>query len=59
MRSNKKTFTTDVAVSMLHKIVEPGKTDDKCNFLLKYSCYACHQDKLFSTHTLDKKDSLP
>ena len=29
---------------MLHKIVETGKTDDKCNNLLKYSCYACYQD---------------
>ena len=30
---------------MLHKIVETGKTDDKCNNLLKYYCY---QDCLFS-----------
>ena len=29
---------------MLHKIAETGKTDDKCNNLLKYSCYACYQD---------------
>ena len=29
---------------MLHKIVETGETDDKCNNLLKYSCYACYQD---------------
>ena len=29
---------------MLHKIVETGKTDDKFNNLLKYSCYACYQD---------------
>ena len=29
---------------MFHKIVETGKTDDKCNNLLKYSCYACYQD---------------
>ena len=28
---------------MLHKIVETGKTDDKCNKLLKSSCYACYQ----------------
>ena len=28
---------------MLHKIVETGKTDDKCNNLLQYSCYACYQ----------------
>ena len=33
---------------MLHKIVETGKTDDKSNNLLKYSCYACYQDYLFS-----------
>ena len=29
---------------MLHQIVETGKPDDKCNNLLKYSCYACYQD---------------
>ena len=34
---------------MFHKIVETGKTDDKCNNLLKYSCYACYQDYLFSS----------
>ena len=28
---------------MLYKIVETGKTD-KCNNLLKYSCYAFYQD---------------
>ena len=28
---------------MLHKVVETGKTDDKCNNLLKYSWYACNQ----------------
>ena len=33
---------------MLHKIVETGETDDKCNNLLKYSCYACYQDNFFS-----------
>ena len=32
---------------MLHKIVETVKTDNKCNNLLKYSCYACYQDKFF------------
>ena len=32
---------------MLHKIVETGKTDDNCNYLLKYSCYACYQDYFF------------
>ena len=32
---------------MLYKIVETGKTDDKCNNLLKYSCYACYQDYFF------------
>ena len=34
---------------MLHKIAETGKTDDKCNILLQYSCYACYQDYLFSS----------
>ena len=34
---------------MPHKIVETGKTDDKCNYLPKYSCYACYQDNLFSS----------
>ena len=34
---------------MLHKIVETGKTDGKRNNLLKYSCYACYQDNLFSS----------
>ena len=29
---------------MLHKIVETGKTDNKCNNLLKHSCYVCYQD---------------
>ena len=28
---------------MLHKIVETGKTDDKCK-KSPYSCYACYQD---------------
>ena len=32
---------------MLHRIVETGETDDKCNNLLKYSCYACYQDFFF------------
>ena len=32
---------------MLHKIVETDKTDDKCNNLLKYSCYTCYQDYFF------------
>ena len=32
---------------MLHKILETGETDDKCNNLLKYSCYACYQDYFF------------
>ena len=31
------------------QIVETGKTDDKCNNLLKFSCYACYQDYLFSS----------
>ena len=34
---------------MLYKIVETGKTGDKCNNLLKYSCFACYQDSLFSS----------
>ena len=29
---------------MLNKIVATGKTDHKCNSLLKISCYACYQD---------------
>ena len=33
---------------MLHKFVETGKTNDKCNNLLNHSCYACYQDYLFS-----------
>ena len=33
---------------MLHEIVETGKPDDKSNDLLKYSCFACYQDYLFS-----------
>ena len=33
---------------LLHKSVETGKTDDKCNNPLKYSSYACYQDYLFS-----------
>ena len=33
---------------MLQKIEVTDKTDDKCNNLLKYSCYACYQDYLFS-----------
>ena len=41
---------------MLHKIVEIGETDDKCNNLLKYSCYACYQDYFFSF--LAKQDML-
>ena len=40
---------------MLHKIVEQGKTDVKCNILLQLSCYACYQDKLYTRHALDKK----
>ena len=39
---------------MLHKIVEPGKTD----ILLKLSCYACYQDKLYTRHALDIKRSI-
>ena len=40
---------------MLRKIVEPDETDDKCNILLKCSCYACYQDKLYTIHDLDIK----
>ena len=43
---------------MLHKIVEEGKTDVKCNILLKLSCYACYQDKLYTRHALDIKRSI-
>ena len=34
---------------MLHKIVETGKPDERCNNRLKYSCYECYQDYLFSS----------
>ena len=30
---------------MLHKIIETGQTDGKCNILLKYSCM--HVNKIF------------
>ena len=33
---------------MLHKIVEPGKADDKLNIFQKYFRYTCYQDKLDS-----------
>ena len=32
---------------MLHKIVETGKTNDKRNNLLRFSCYAHFQDFSF------------
>ena len=35
---------------MLHENVETGKTDVKCNNLLKHSCYSCYQDFLFFLH---------
>ena len=41
---------------MLHKIVETGKTDDKCNNLLKYSYNACYQNYSFSAFA--KRDML-
>ena len=34
-------------LKILNKIVETGKTDDKCNNPLKHSCYACYQDYCF------------
>ena len=40
---------------MLHKIVEQGKTDAKCNILLKQSCYACFHNKLYTRNPLDIK----
>ena len=30
------------------QIVETGETDNKCNNLLKYSCYACYKDFFFT-----------
>ena len=42
-------------VSLLHKIVKPDETDDKCYILLKYSCYACFRDKVYTGHALDVK----
>ena len=37
---------------MLHKIVEQGKTDAKCNILPKLSCYGCYQNTLYTRHAL-------
>ena len=45
-------------LSMLHKTVERGKTDAKCNILLKLSCYGCYQDKLYTRHALYIKRSI-
>ena len=42
-------------VSLLHKIVQPGETDDKCYILLKYLCYECYRDKLYTGNALDIK----
>ena len=39
----------------LHKIVEPGETDDTYYFLLKYPCYAYYHDKMNIRHALDIK----
>ena len=39
---------------MLHKIVETGKINDKCNNLLKYSCYARYQDYFSFLAKLDR-----
>ena len=38
-----------------HKTVEQGKTDAKCNILLKYYSYACYPDTLYTIHALDIK----
>ena len=40
-------------VSLLYKIVKPEETDDKCYILLKYLCYACYRDRVFTGHALD------
>ena len=40
-------------VSLLHKIVLPDETDDKCYILLKYLCYACYRAKVYTGHALD------
>ena len=40
-------------VSLLHKIVLPDETDDKCYILLKYLCYTCYQDKVYTGHAID------
>ena len=34
--------------SMLHKILEPDRIEDKCNVLLKFSCNAFYQHKWYS-----------
>ena len=39
---------------MLHKIVDPDETDAKYYIRLKYSCYACYQDTLYTRNALDK-----
>ena len=43
-----KLYILNKCCPMLHKFVETGKTNDKCNNLLNHSCYACYQDYLFS-----------
>ena len=37
-------YADDLAVLMLHKLAELGKTGNKCNILLANFCYACYQD---------------
>ena len=41
-----------------NKIVQPDETDVKCYILLKYLCYACYRDKVYTGHAL-YIDSLP
>ena len=40
-------------VSLLHKIVLPDETDEKCYILQKYLCDACYRDKVYTGHALD------
>ena len=53
--TNKEPLEQNVCchVPLLHKIVYPNETDDKCYFLLQYLCYACNQDKVYTGHALD------
>ena len=40
-------------VSLLHKIVQPDETNNKCYILQKYLCYACYRDKVYTGHASD------